>query len=126
MNLESMKADISEKERKQIIQQMTGQNFDGTVDYASFDIVAGNDIFDLNKREQAKEEILEYMLGQIKEEYKLSDNGEALLKWDEYKTKHGICLNKETPINRKAKQRKASKAALHIQTIDIANEHAEA
>lgn len=119
MNLEDMKADISEKERKQIIQQMTGQTFDGTVDYTSFNLMTGNDIFNLNKREQAKEEILEYMLAQIKEEYKLSDNGEALLKWDEYKAKHGIQLNKK-------KQRKSLKHTLHIQTVDILNENAEA
>lgn len=126
MNLESMKADISEKERKQIIQQMTGQKFDGTVDYASFSFMTGNDIFNLNKREQAKEEILEYMLGQIKKEYNLSDNGEALLKWDEYKAKHGIHLNKKAPLNKKTKQRKSSKHTLHIQPLDISNEHAEA
>lgn len=90
MGIESMKADISEKERKQIIQQMTGQKFDGTVDYMSFNIMLGNDIFQLNKREQAREEILQYMINQIKKEFNISDNGEALLRWDEYKARHGI------------------------------------
>ncbi len=90
MNIESMKANISEAERKQMIQQMTGQTLDGTIDYMSFNIIMSNDILALNRREQAKEEMLQYMLNQIKEEFDIVDNGEALLKWDEYKAKHGI------------------------------------
>lgn len=90
MSIESMKADISEIQRKQMIQQMTGQKLDGTIDYISFNIMANNDIFKLNKREQAKEEIMEYMLSQIKKEFGVSDDGEALLKWGEYKARHHI------------------------------------
>lgn len=95
MKIGSMKVDISEKDRKTFIQQMTGQKLDGTVDFQFFKGIESNDIFRLNKRAQAREEILEYMLGQIKKEFGVKNNDEALLQWDRYKAKHGIKVNKE-------------------------------
>lgn len=90
MSIESMTANISDEERQKMIEQMTGQKLDGKVDYVSFEMLTSNEVFNLKKREQAKEEILAYMLEQIKAEFHISDNGEALLKWDEYKAKHEI------------------------------------
>ena len=98
MKIEIMKANISEKERKEIMSQMTGQKLDGTVDYPDFNRMADNEIFKLNKREQAKEEILEYILGRIKAEFKLTDDGEALLKWDEYKARLEVMANSDDNV----------------------------
>lgn len=87
MVIGSLTVPVSEEERNDIIENMLGKRFDGNIDYGDFDECG---LINASKREAAKEEILSYMIQKIKEEYLLADDGEALLKWDEYKTKHNL------------------------------------
>jgi hypothetical protein len=88
MILHGMGMKVSEEERNDVIERMFGKRFDGSVDFDDFD---ESEMIIASKREEAKEEILRYMVCRIKEEYGLSDDGEALLKWDEYKLKYNLC-----------------------------------
>ncbi len=87
MGLEGLKLQVSNEERDSIIENMLGKKFDGNVDFADFN---ESEIINATKRENAKNEIVDYIVGRIKEEYQLWDDGEALLKWDEYKQKHNL------------------------------------
>lgn len=87
MGLEGLVIRVSEEERENVIESMLGKKFDGTVDFDDFD---DSEIINAVKREAAKEEILAYTIGRIKEEFHLADDGEALLKWEEYKQKHNL------------------------------------
>lgn len=87
MVIDGIMMQVSEEERNSIIENMLGKRFDGNVDFGDFD---ESEIINASKREAAKEEIIAYMTRQIMEEFHLSDDGEALLKWDEYKTKHNL------------------------------------
>lgn len=87
MDLEQLGMRVTEEERDRIIEGMFGRTFDGTVDFADFD---DSEIINAAKREVAKEEILAYAIRRIKEEFHLLDDGEALLRWDDYKLKHGL------------------------------------
>lgn len=87
MGLEGLKLEISEEERDRILENMLGKKFDGNVDFGEFN---ESEIINATKRENAKEEILAYVINRIKEEYRLGDDGEALLKWEEYKMRHNL------------------------------------
>lgn len=87
MGLEELGIQVSEEERDSVIESMLGRKFDGTVDFGDFD---DSEIINAAKREAAKEEILAYTIGRIKEEFQIADDGEALLKWEEYKQKHNL------------------------------------
>ncbi len=87
MILEGLGIRVSEEERENIIESMLGKKFDGTVDFDDFD---DSEIINAAKREAAREEILAYIISQIKKEFQLMDDGEALLKWEEYKCRHNL------------------------------------
>lgn len=47
----------------------------------------------VSKREDARKEILSYMIKQISEEYKVTSEDEALDLWEDYKVSHEISIN---------------------------------
>ncbi len=83
----SIRANLSEEEKLNMLRNMTGQKLDGTVDYTAASNTA---LMEVAKRERAKQEMLAYMMQCIREEYNLTDTGQILLKWEEYKEKHQI------------------------------------
>ena len=83
----SNRANISEEEKMNMLRSMTGQKLDGTVNYSA---VSNTALMEVAKRERAKQEMLAYMMQCVGEEYGLTDSGEILLKWEDYKEKHSI------------------------------------
>ena len=83
----SIRSNISEEEKIEMLRNMTGQRLDGTVDYSA---VSNTALMEAAKRERVKQEMLAYMMQCVKEEYGLTDSGEILLKWEDYKAKHNI------------------------------------
>ena len=55
--------------------------------------ILSSPILAVSKREDARKEILKYMVKQISEEYGVSSEDEALDLWEEYKVSHGISVD---------------------------------
>ena len=79
----ALKASLSEEEKEKIYSDLLGDQEDFESD-GDFESICKSDI--------AVKEIIQYMTSVIKKEFDVGDNTEALLLWDDYKSKYGITL----------------------------------
>lgn len=89
MDLLDCKVTLTEEERTSIYEKLTGQKLDGIIDYgAQTDYTL---IYDV-KRKLVEEEMVNYLVQAIMQEFDVTDRQDAFLKWEEYKERHNITL----------------------------------
>ena len=57
------------------------------------DDILSSPILAVSKREQARSEMLNYMIQQVAKEYGAASEDEALDLWEDYKVQHGISID---------------------------------
>jgi len=57
------------------------------------DDILSSPILAVSKREQARSEMLNYMIRQVSKEYGAASEDEALDLWEDYKVQHGISID---------------------------------
>lgn len=91
-NIFDTNSDMTAEQRLQMYFEMTGQRFDGTVNYSSVD---DNALMQSARRERAREEMVAYLIQCLQEEYGIEDSSEALLKWEDFKERHNITIKEQ-------------------------------
>lgn len=83
----------TEEERNEIYKSL-GYNFDSDgVEAEEHESEANTELIKMIHRDVARKEMIAYLISEIQKEFNVEDDNEALLKWDDYKIKHGIDIS---------------------------------